>query len=71
MAPGPEAPRVGTSPDLQGDQEFPSRHATSPPASYLIAVATGQVQLAGREPNRGWPSYSAPYPEGETHGSEP
>ena len=58
VAPAPKAPRVETSSGLKGDQEYPNRHAASPPASHLIAVTTEQVQLAGREPNRGWPPYS-------------
>ena len=64
MVSGPNAPRVDTPSGLRGNQEFPDRHAASPPTSYLITLTTERVQLAGTEPNRGWPSYSALYPEG-------
>ena len=53
-----------TSSGLKGDQDSPNRHAASRPTSYLITVAAEQVRLAGRERNRGWPSNSAPHPEG-------
>ena len=36
----------------------------TPPASYLVTVATEQVKSAGDEPARGWPAYSPLYPEG-------
>ena len=35
----------------------------SPPASYLITVTTEQLRLAGKEPTRGWPAYSALHPD--------
>ena len=58
------APRVETSSGFKGDQEFPNCHSAAPPASYLIAVTTEQVLLAGREPNRGGPLYAVLYPGG-------
>ena len=65
FAPGPRVPRADASSGSEGDQEFPSRHAASPPASYLIAVTTEHVRLAGREPARGWPPYSVLKPDGD------
>ena len=64
VAPDPKAPRVGDASVSEGDQEFPNHPAAPPPASYLITVTTERVQLAEREPARGWPSYSALYPDG-------
>ena len=68
MAPDPKTPRVETSSDSKGDPEFPNRRAASPPASFLITVATEQVQLAGKDPSRGWPPRSLLYPEGNPTG---
>ena len=62
--PDSKAPRVDKSSYSRGDLEFPRRHAMSPLASYLIAVTTEQLRLAGDEPARGWPAYSVLYPEG-------
>ena len=69
VAPDPKAPRVGDASVSEGDQEFPNHPAAPPPASYLITVTTERVQLAGREPARGWPSYSALYPDGSPTGA--
>ena len=68
VALGPKAPRADASSRSKGDQEFPSRHAASPPASYLVAVAAERVRLAGGEPARGWPSCSALEPDGNYAG---
>ena len=62
-APDPKAARVAPTSTSKGVQDFASRHAMTTP-TYLITVSDEQVQRAGREPTRGWPSYSALYPEG-------
>ena len=51
--PDAKAPRVDASSYLQGDMEFPYRYTMTPPASYLVAVTTEQLKLAGDEPARG------------------
>ena len=63
-APDPKAQRVNSPSVSTEDKEFSSRRATYHPASYFVRVATEQVLLAGREPARGWPSYSALCPSG-------
>ena len=48
--PEPSAHRVDVSSLARGDSEFPRGHAVSPPALYMITVATEQSRLAGRSP---------------------
>ena len=54
---------VGSSASKAG-QEFSSRRTMTSPASRFVAVTTEQVQMAEPEPNSGWPSYSALFPNG-------
>ena len=54
-APDPKAPVVDSLSVSKEDKDFATRHALSPPASYLVTVTTGHVQLTGRAPTRDWP----------------
>ena len=62
--PDSEAPRADSDSFAQGDLDFSQCYTHAPPPSNLITVAREQLTRAGEEPTRGWPAYSAPYPEG-------
>ena len=62
--PDAEVPRVDGDSYEKGDLDFSRRYTLTPPSSYVITVTTEQLKRAGEEPNRGWPAYSALYPEG-------
>ena len=50
------APVVDSLSVSKEDKDLATRHASSPPTSYLVTVTTGHVQLTGRAPTRDWPS---------------
>ena len=60
--PGRTPARVEPASTSKGDQDFVNRCAMTLP-TCVITVSEDQVQLAGREPARGWPPYSVLYPD--------
>ena len=56
--------RTGATDSGRGDLDFTQRHAVGVPASRLVTVSREQLRLAGKDPARGWPAYSAMYPIG-------
>ena len=64
VGPGRNSARIDPTSMSKDAQDFATRHAVTN-LMYIITVSDEQEKTAGREPARGWPTFSVRYPDGD------